>query len=275
MLLALGEEAEAARFVRELRASNADADALLVPVAATLLERDHHRLAVELATEAIELDGRCSRAHQVRVDALAEMGDLDGAREAAEEWVTIEPECPDAFVALSWARLADYDDEGAADAAARARDLDPDAPSGWLAMAYVSRLRQEWDHLMAYSLQALDRDPDNIDARLFLGEALLATGQVEEGVEVLRGIDDPRAHAALRQHRWQRGSVHTFLALVVAIVVAGVVQPSTGVLLGGVIAALVVGRRLSGADWNRTLSHPVALWGGVGIAAAMVLRTLL
>ncbi|MGI9602421.1 MAG: tetratricopeptide repeat protein [Acidimicrobiales bacterium] len=274
MLLAVGEEAEAARFVQELHRTDTDAGALLVPVAATLLEREHCQLALELAVEAIAADHHCGAAHQVRVDALAELGDIDAARTAAEEWADVDPGCPDAFVALSWARLADYDDAGAADAAAHARDLDPDAPGGWLALAYVCRLAQEWDTLVLYCAQALDRDPTNVDAQLFLGEALVAQGHANDGITVLRGIDDPRARSALRHLRARQAAVSAALVVVVVLFVVGVATGSMGVVIGAGVGMAVFGRR-NAPGWIHNLAHPMVVWSLVAMVGATVLRTLL
>jgi tetratricopeptide (TPR) repeat protein len=257
LLLAVGEEAEAARFVRELRGADVDADALLAPVAATLLERSHCKLALELAADALAADHRCGTAHQVRVDALAELGDLDGAREAAEAWAHADPDCPDAFVTLSWARLADYDDAGAAEAAAQARDLDPSAAGGWLAMAYVSRLGHEWDALSVYCLQALDRDPDSTDARLFLGEAMLAQGRTVDGMAVLRGIDDDRARAAVRHHRVRQ------------LTSAAAIVGSLGLVIGSVAGLGLAGRRVLAP------AVPMLLWVVASVLAVAVVRSLL
>ncbi len=282
LLLAVGEEAEAARFVRELQSADVDADALLAPVAAALLERDHCHLALELALEALGVDGHCAAAHQVRVDALAEMGDIDAACAAAQEWTDADPDCPDAFVALSWARLADYDDRSAADAAARARDLDPGAVGGWLALAYVSRLGQNWETLQLYCIQALERDPDNVDARVFLGEALLACGRTVEASNVLRGLDDPRARAALRHHRLRQMTLAAGFCLVSGLLLVGLIQSSFGVVLGASVALGLFGRRIArmapssaqARGFARVLLHPLALWGLVGLVAVTVLRSL-
>ena len=274
MLLALGEEAEAARFVRELRASGhaadaVDADVLLAPVAATLLERAQCELALELADDALDADHRCATAHQVRVDALAELGDLDGARIAAEAWAEADPECPDAFVTLSWACLAGYDDAGAAEAAAHARDLDPSAAGGWLAMAYVCRLAHEWDPLAVYCLQALDRDPTSIDAKLFLGEAMIAQGRTVDGVAVLRGVDDPRARAAVRHLRVRQLGSGVAVVLVAAVLAVGIERGSLGLVIGAAAGLGLAGRRVLGPV------VPVALWVVATLLAVTILRSLL
>ena len=270
LLLALGEEAEAARFVRSLCEETREAETLLAPVAATLLERNHHDLALQLARDALACDERCSRAHQVLVDGLAEMGDVASARAAAEQWVLVDPGCADAHVALSWALLADQDDEAAAEAAAQARDLDPDAAGGWLAMAYVSRLRNEWDRLAVYSLQALDRDPENRDARLFYGEALLAQGHAGAGIEVLRGLDDPRAHRALHRLRLRRVGSVAMIVVVAALATLGLTRASVGLVVG-----VAGGLLLADRGGLRTLAHPAVVWGAVGAAVLVVVRALL
>ncbi len=277
LLLASGEDGEAVRVLESLLALDPSAQDLLLPVAATLLERGRPTLAIRLADGVLSDDPWSSPAHQVRVDALADAGDPIASVAAARDWIRATPNEVDAHLALSWAYLAVYDGVSAAEAAEDARDADPYSPIGWLGMAWVARLEKRWDDVDRWCAEAVRLDPGHHDAQVMRAEALAQLGHTAQARHLLAGVDeDGRTRALRRSLHMHHFTMQMAMALVVATVVLGVISGSWALIVVPPVTAVVVGRRLAlrrNVDRVRGM-HPATMWGAVAVAISVLWSAL-
>ncbi len=273
LLLATGEDGEAVRVLESLLVIDASAQDLLLPVAATLLERGRPTLAIRLADGVLSDDPWSAPAHQVRVDALADAGDPIASVAAARDWIRATPAEVDAHLALSWAYLAVYDGASAAEAAEAARDADPYSPIGWLGMAWVARLEKRWDDVDRWCSEAVRLDPKHHDAQVMRAEALAQLGHTSKARRVLSGVDEDGRTRGLRRSLWlHQFTMQMAMALVVATVVLGIMSGSWALIVVPPVTAAVVGRRMavrSNEDRIRGL-HPATLWGALAVALSVL-----
>ncbi len=286
LLLAAGEDAEAARVLTEMFDVVPESAQLVLPVGVALLERSRADLAVGLADAALRVDIWNDTAHQLKIDALAEGGDIESSARAAEDWADVAPDHVDAQLALSWARLALFDDEGARAAARAARDIDPLEPTGWLAMAWVERLTKNWGPVARYCERAIELDPTNDDARMLLGEALIRTGRSDEGLATLSGTSSPRAEEVLQGYRTRGLALGAALTFALVMALAGLLSGSyVAASMPLLITAYFLRRRRvapprrpgesTSAMETAVVGHPAIVWGVVATAAFLLWRVLL
>ncbi len=120
------------------------------------------------------------------------------AAEQACEILKVIPRQPRAFLILGLARAAASDVEGSIDALTRAVSLNPDLPDAWLALADQLRARgdaQAADRAYAHYIKAATRDP-----RLMGAAAALCENRIPEAEALLRAhlARYPNDVAALR-----------------------------------------------------------------------------
>lgn len=176
-------------------------------------------LAEELLTEVLEVVRSESGEEYRRIEALAERGlaqiasyrgDLDGAAEHTDRWISLAPECGDdapdllaqaarmeAFLALE-ARDFDRAEAKFRSALAQVRALHGEASNdvprllgdlGWLAMrrGEVQKARVAFeDALSRVSVVYPHQHPEVINARYALGSALHKEGRIEEAEGLYR-----------------------------------------------------------------------------------------
>jgi TolB-like protein len=107
--------------------------------------------------------------------------ELDPAYAAAHAWLA-------RALAFQWIMYWDAGSEAleqAFDHARTAVDLDPQLPLAYSVLSWVQRWRGHGEEAIAAGLRAVNLDPNNADAHLFLSFALLASGRAKEGLHYI------------------------------------------------------------------------------------------
>jgi len=178
---------------RALAPDDADALALQSVLAVVGDQRD---AALELAQRAVRAGPRSSSARIALSYARQAAFDLEGARAALEESVTLAPDD-----ALAWARLAEIrsslgDVEGASAAAQRAVELAPDLSRTQTVKGFALLSEVEPESAQAAFERAIQSDPADPLPRLGLGLARIRQGELSAGardLEVAASLDSANA----------------------------------------------------------------------------------
>ncbi|MET0166987.1 MAG: adenylate cyclase [Vicinamibacterales bacterium] len=107
--------------------------------------------------------------------------ELDPAYAAAHAWLA-------RALAFQWIMYWDASSEAleqAFDHARTAVDLDPQLPLAYSVLSWVQRWRGHGEEAIAAGLRAVNLDPNNADAHLFLSFALSASGRAKEGLHYI------------------------------------------------------------------------------------------
>jgi len=128
---------------------------------------------------------------------------LAAAREATKRALTIEPDLPEALLALSAIELNfDFDWKGASESLRKALALAPSNPDLLIAAGNLEVVREDMDRAIQFYRRAVDLDPVNGPARSFLAFNLAVARRSEEArVEYARLLElnpaMPWSHAGL------------------------------------------------------------------------------
>ncbi|MFN8612846.1 MAG: tetratricopeptide repeat protein [Vulcanimicrobiota bacterium] len=133
-------------------------------------------------------------------DALTE-GDFPEALELAEQALAHDADLGEAHLCRGRALLALHRPDEAENALVRACDLLPKSPQPWLIMAEVYAERSDFEGVIASLLEALRRDPLDLQARLRLAYLYAETGRLAEAMEQYKQVlgRNPRNAEANRQ----------------------------------------------------------------------------
>ena len=169
-LLDIGRAEEALAVVQGDARTATDARALVV-LAQCYHQLDRDREAADAAERSLAVDPE--RPGGWLLLALARLGEgrpVD-AVPAAERGVELAPWfAPAHGVAVRvYSELGRFDQ--AQHHAHKVLELDPDGPAGWVSICRLEIARQRWDEAAMAANQALERDPENDEARILLGMA--------------------------------------------------------------------------------------------------------
>lgn len=133
-------------------------------------------------------------------DALAE-GDFAEALDLAEQSLAHDADLGEAHLCRGRALLGVHRAEEAESALVRACDLLPKSAQPWLIMAEVYLDRADFEGVIASLLEALRRDPLDVDARLRLAYLYAETGRLAEAMDQYKQVlgRSPRNAEANRQ----------------------------------------------------------------------------
>lgn len=133
-------------------------------------------------------------------DALAE-GDFAEALDLAEQSLAHDADLGEAHLCRGRALLGVHRAEEAESALVRACDLLPKSAQPWLIMAEVYLERADFEGVIASLLEALRRDPLDVDARLRLAYLYAETGRLAEAMDQYKQVlgRSPRNAEANRQ----------------------------------------------------------------------------
>lgn len=133
-------------------------------------------------------------------DAMTE-GDFAEALDLAEQALAHDADLGEAHLCRGRALLALHRADEAESALIRACDLLPKSPQPWLIMAEVYGERSDFEGVIASLLEALRRDPLDLQARLRLAYLYAETGRLPEAMEQYKQVlgRNPRNAEANRQ----------------------------------------------------------------------------
>lgn len=133
-------------------------------------------------------------------DALAE-GDFVEALDLAEQSLAHDADLGEAHLCRGRSLLGLHRPEEAENALVRACDLLPKSSQPWLIMAEVYLERSDFEGVIASLLEALRRDPLDLQARLRLAYLFAETGRLAEAMEQYKQVlgRNPRNAEANRQ----------------------------------------------------------------------------
>ncbi len=162
---------------------------------------------------AIATDASYAPAFAGLAEVRALLYDYAGAKEAAQQALTLDDGLPSAHAVLAFARLhADWDWAGAEAGFRRALELDPGRAATHLWHAILLEVTGRADEAVAEARRAVALAPDQVNVRVGLGFRLFWAGRYDEAIKELEAAlkMDPSfgtAHyfigrARIQQHRF-------------------------------------------------------------------------
>lgn len=173
-----------------------------VAVGVNLLRAGKPREALEWLESAERLEPDSASAFVHKIDAFAELKDMESAEIAFYLGQQAEPDNPDLYSAMADALLDKGDHDRAIWCLRETARIAPDTPrvSARLARAYAATGRQERARQLYH--RELRQDPGDIETLLNLGDLLIDMNRAVEAGEKYRRVlelepDHPEAHFAL------------------------------------------------------------------------------
>ncbi|MHC5051491.1 MAG: tetratricopeptide repeat protein, partial [Planctomycetota bacterium] len=182
--------AEAARYLRAALAAQPQSDQIRWRLGFTLAEAREWGAAAEIWRTLIRKSPDAPAFHGYLAGALGRLGDLDGARSAAERALELEPEAWRSWSALLDVLAVRADREGYLARCAEAKDLFPEDAT--ILAHHARALARNGKHALALAAagEALKRDAGNALACVVMGSLLLERGKADRAVGILQnGVD--------------------------------------------------------------------------------------
>jgi tetratricopeptide (TPR) repeat protein len=236
-LLDLGRHADALPLLHQVLARQPDDSRAmgLLSIACAGLERVQE--ALQWTEQAIRADPLYAFAHYNRSRLLGEAGQLDAARQAAEEAVRLAPGNLDYLGFLTLLQVRARDLRNAEATTRRMLALAPDAAISHIAAARVKITQRRWKDAEVCAQRAVSLAPNSAMALALLGTAVMSQRwRRREGLDLIhRAVkldpNDPVATAALQGalQRYAMPRRTWWLALL------ALANPFNFVLIGGVL----------------------------------------
>ena len=141
--------------------------------------------AVEAAKAAIRLDPQESAHHVALVTAHLQMGETDQASLAIEGWIEAVPDEPAPFLARANFLVSEHPEE-AAKALEQALECDPENVEALANLGALSLVRGDYAEAIRRLRRVLELDPGRANGLEMLGIAYLKMGQIDDALLALR-----------------------------------------------------------------------------------------
>jgi tetratricopeptide (TPR) repeat protein len=254
-------------------------------IGVALLEQFKYKEAADEFQRALKAYPQLALAQVNLAIALYNVPDLDGSLREAKKAETAAPNTPQVYYILGLIARTQNRTADAIAAFKRVLEIDPRDPGANINLGQLSLQKQDWAAAIAAFRTALDAEPYSVTAMYNLGQALNRSGQREEGGRVMQqflklrqgGYGTTLGNNYLEQGRYSEALASTgaesdlvstatpevtFADATTSIISASQSPAPAGSPMAG---AKLVGRTISGAQWNDAAKHDLAASFGGGV----------
>ena len=134
------------------------------------------------STKAIELDPTLAAAWAMRGQARGQRGDWDGQIDDSTRAIELDPRLAGAWANRGQARGQKGDSDGESADSTRAIELDPKLAMAWANRGMARGQTGDWDGMIDDSTRAIELDPELLEAWAVRGEARSQKGDLEGAI---------------------------------------------------------------------------------------------